>query len=113
MKTAEEVKPNYAPIYAACLYPKLAQIFVKHGYALAVHGSLAKDFDIIGVPWADKISNPDEVLKEITETFAIEVLGSDGKIYPYHEKNHGRICYTILIKFGDCHLDLSFFPFST
>lgn len=35
--------PNYAPVYAAALYPDLAELFRSHGYALACHGSLARD----------------------------------------------------------------------
>lgn len=54
-KTIDQIKPNYAPVYAAALYPEFAKIFQRHGYALAVHGSLARDFDIIGIPWAEKI----------------------------------------------------------
>lgn len=46
------MKPaNNAPFYAAGLYPKLADIFRSHGYALAVHGSVGTDFDLIAVPW--------------------------------------------------------------
>lgn len=32
---------NYAPIYAACLYPELEEMFRTKAWALAVHGSLA------------------------------------------------------------------------
>lgn len=42
---------NYAPIYAACLYPELEEMFRTKGWALAVHGSLARDFDIVAIPW--------------------------------------------------------------
>lgn len=37
---------NHAPIYAACLYPELAESFRTKGWALAVHGSLARDFEL-------------------------------------------------------------------
>ena len=49
------MKPaNRAAVYAAALYPDLAEIAREHGYALAVHGSLARDFDLIAVPWREK-----------------------------------------------------------
>lgn len=102
MKTAEEIKPNFAPVYVA-LYPKLAKIFQKHGYALAVHGSVARDFDLIAVAWAEKISNPEEVIKEITDTFAIMWEPHEPEI-----KNHNRKCYTLAVAFGECSIDLSF-----
>jgi hypothetical protein len=104
MKEVEEITPNYAPVYAAALYPQLANIFQKHGYALAVHGSLARDFDIIAVPWGEKVSSPDEVIKAITDGFVIHVIGEPDT------RNHGRVAYTISVGFGECALDLSFFP---
>lgn len=104
MKTADQVKPNYAPVYAAALYPQLAEIFVKHGYALAVHGSLKRDFDLVAVPWAETPSEPKEVIKEITTSFCIEEIGVPAM------KNHGRVAHTISVGFGECALDLSFVP---
>lgn len=104
MKTIEQLKPSYAPVYAAAMYPELARLFQKHGYALAVHGSLARDFDLIAVPWAEKVSQPRTVLRELTSTFSIKLIGKRGK------KNHGRYAYTYAVGFGHCSLDLSFFP---
>lgn len=104
MKTKDQVKPNYAPIYAAALYPQLARIFVDNGYALAVHGSLARDFDLIAVPWVDKPSSPKVILNIITKKFWIRLIGRDTK------KKHGRVAYTISVGHGDCAIDLSFLP---
>lgn len=104
MKEVEEIKPNYAAVYTVALYPKLAKIFQKHGYALAVHGSLARDFDIIAVPWGEKLSSPQEVIKEITDGFVIHQIGEPDT------RRYGRVAYTISVGFGECALDLSFFP---
>lgn len=105
MKAAVDIKPNYAPVYAAALYPELAKIFQKHGYALAAHGSLAKDFDLIAIPWIKgKLGSHKKILKEITTTFAIRLVGKSEK------KNWGRVAYTVSIGHGECRLDLSFFP---
>lgn len=99
------MKPaNYGPVYAAAMYPELCEIFRKNGYALAVHGSLARDFDLIAIPWAEKVSSVEKVLKDVINYFAIEVIGSP------ENKNHGRIAYTISCGFGNCVIDLSFFP---
>jgi hypothetical protein len=103
MKTAAEIKPNYAPVYAAAMYPDLCKIFQSHGYALAAHGSLARDFDLIAVPWAEKISAPQEVLDQITREFSVAISADSP-----HQKNHGRVAYTLIIGFGDCQIDLSF-----
>jgi hypothetical protein len=101
-KESREIHPNYAPVYAAALYPKLAKVFQKHGYALAVHGSLARDFDLIAVPWAENVSSHEEVIKEITRGYIRQIGAPDAK-------RHGRIAYLISIGFGECALDLSFF----
>lgn len=95
--------PTYAPVYCA-LYPKLAEIARSHGYALAIHGTLGRDMDLICVPWATAVSEPEDVVRSITNTFAIHTVGSPGK------KNHGREAWTISVGHGDCAIDLSFFP---
>lgn len=102
-KTLEQLKPNYGPVYAAAMYPGLCSVFQKHGYALAVHGSLARDFDLIAVPWTEKPSDPETVISEMLKVYAVSVIDS-------LVKNHGRIAYTISVGFGECALDLSFMP---
>ena len=95
-------KPNYAPVYAAAMYPKLCEIFRKHGYALAVHGTLARDFDLIAVPWQDTVSSLNVVLEEVTNTFAVQIIGQP------EVKPHKRLAYTLSVGFGECACDLSF-----
>ncbi|WP_236225743.1 hypothetical protein [Pseudomonas pseudonitroreducens] len=98
------MKPaNFAPVYA-CIYPQLAELTRQHGYALAIHGSLGRDFDLICIPWIDNPESPEFVVKQITESFAIQQVGEP------EAKKHGRIAYTISLSFGECALDLSFMP---
>ena len=97
-------EPDYAPMYCA-LYPELAKVTQEHGDALAVHGSLGRDMDLICVPWVDNPSEPDEVVKAITEKFHIKAVGGPPTI-----KEHGREAWTISIGFGECFIDLSFMP---
>lgn len=95
--------PNYAPVYA-CLYPKLAEVVRSHGYALAVHGSLVRDFDLICVPWIEKPEPPQKVVDSIVNKFSIVQIGDPVM------KLHNRLVFTISLSFGDCSLDLSFMP---
>lgn len=98
------MKPaNYAPIYA-CVYAQLAEVARSHGYALAAHGSLAADFDLVCIPWVPGVSDPQSVVDEITSRFAIKQVGAP------EQKEHGRVAYTISFEFGECRLDLSFMP---
>ena len=96
--------PSYAPTYCA-LYPALANIARSHGYALAIHGTLGRDMDLICVPWAETVSEARAVIDEITRTFAICLIGDAPTA-----KNHGREAWTISIGHGECAIDLSFTP---
>lgn len=99
------MKPaNNAPIYIGA-YKELAEIARKHGYAMAVHGSVARDLDLICIPWVDDAAGPQAVVDEITSTFAFKETDKPPRI-----REHGRIVYTLLVSFGDCFLDLSFTP---
>ena len=104
MKTKDELKPNYGPVYTAAMYPGLAGIFHRHGYALAVHGSLARDFDLIAVPWAETVSDHAAVLKDVTTEYAVRLV-DDGEM-----RNHGRKAYMLSCGFGECAIDISFMP---
>lgn len=103
MKKKEEIRPNYAPVYAAALYPDLAKLFIENGYALAVHGSVARDFDLIAFPWTYDVTPRKQMLKKLTKQFALSIIGKAGK------KPYGRLAYTLSVGFGECALDLSFF----
>lgn len=102
MKTVEQLKPNFGPVYAAAMYPGLAEIFHRHGYALACHGSLARDFDLIAVPWGESVSDHKTVLNEVTTQFALKLVGEGER------KNHGRMAYSLACGFDGCAIDLSF-----
>ncbi len=106
VKTLEQLKPaSYGPFYAAGLYPKLADIFRRHGYALAVHGSVGTDFDLIAVPWVEDAADPETIAAEVNTAFAAKFSRLDFEVRP-----HGRITYKLAISFGTCALDISFTP---
>jgi len=98
---------NYGPFYAAGLYVKLAKIFREHGYALAVHGSVGTDFDLIAVPWVEEAGDPGSIITELLAKFAFAKFPDAEKFTP---KPHGRIAYALHLSFGDCRLDISFTP---
>lgn len=97
---------TFAPVYAA-MYPEIAEITRLHGYALAIHGSLQRDFDLIAIPWVLYPDKPENVIKAISEKFAFQVIGEPKQML------HNRICYTVNIAFGECFLDFSFMPIVT
>lgn len=89
-----------APLYTA-IYPELAEYFRSHGYALAIHGSMAKDFDLIAVPWTDEVSPIGVVVDGLESAYGMKSVS-------VAVKNHGRICHTVIVGHGTCYLDLSF-----
>lgn len=98
------MKPaGYSPVYAA-LYPQFAEITRKHGYALAIHGTMNRDFDVVALPWAETVSTPSVVVAELIKSFALTSVGEPT------EMRYGRICYTLSIGFGECFADVSFMP---
>lgn len=86
------------------LYPRLAEIIRRHGYAAAVHGSMQRDLDLICIPWVEECSDPELVVEEITSCFALHQVG------PPEARPHGRRAWLLSIGFGECALDLQFMP---
>jgi len=95
--------PNFSPVYAA-MYPALSEIARTHGYAMAVHGTMARDFDVICIPWIDSPASPETVVAAMCSDFALDPVGQP------EMRQHGRLIYTLAVAFGDCFLDLSFMP---
>ena len=96
------MKPsNYAPAYVA-IYPMLAERARQHGYALAVHGTVARDFDIVAVPWVLDASDPETLLAALVDQTCAKLVGGPPTTNP-----HGRKTWTLSIGFGECFVDLS------
>jgi len=81
-----------------------------HGYALAAHGSMSRDIDLIAVPWVAEAKTPEvlvgglrSVLKRLYPV-TLEVGPSDE-----HPKPHGRICWSFWIR-PWTYIDLSIMP---
>lgn len=98
----------YMPLIYATFYPGLCDIARKHGYALALHGSLMRDMDVCLIPWVDTVSPIEEVLEEMGCHYGF-IRNDEGK---YHDKPtikpHGRVAYVIQTGIG--YLDISVMP---
>ena len=51
---------NRAPAYVV-LYHSLCDVARKYGYALAIHGSVVTDLDLIAIPWVDETCSAEEL----------------------------------------------------
>ncbi len=98
-----------------------------HGYALAVHGSLARDIDLIAVPWRPDVSTPTEVAEAVRATAAnitghLAWIRNDPRADPRdftrrnpEPKFHGRLGWSIYVTSGRrggyrTYIDLSVMP---
>ncbi len=86
-----------------------------HGYAIAVHGSLARDIDLVAIPWTDHADDADILARSIRGAVA-GVLGSahlhadkDGSLN-WTEKPHGRKALTLIHAGFVGEIDLSVMP---
>lgn len=103
--------PSFAPVYAV-FFPILAEIAQANGYALALHGSLQRDLDLLAVPWTKEAVSAEELMKAIAD-YAGEVMGMMFEtavvITQVEEKPHGRKAWCIAMGNGSV-IDLSVTP---
>jgi len=97
-----------APWYAM-YYVRLDRVAWRHGYCLALHGSMSRDFDLVAIPWTEDADSP-EKLVEAFRRFVISGTKISLKIAPPVKKPHGRLSYVIPIGYGEQYLDLSVMP---
>lgn len=79
------------------------------GYALALHGSLARDIDLIAIPWAEQADDPDYLLDRLCGVLSGK-LGRALREKAWTDKPHGRRACTIILP-GMCpEIDFSVMP---
>lgn len=61
------MKPaTHAPFFA-CLYSSLCDTARAHGYALAIHGTVTTDLDLIAVPWTPAAISAEELMQVLMQ----------------------------------------------
>jgi hypothetical protein len=82
------------------------------GYAITIHGSLARDIDLVAIPWADRADDPDFLVNRLCGAIA-SITGRCNQYNEWAEKPHGRRAKTLLVwgtQFGSIDIDLSVMP---
>ncbi len=88
----------------AWMIPVATRVARRFGYAIAVHGSMSRDLDLIAVPWVKTASEPLPMIEAIAEML-------DGKVIPAMEVSaHGRIAYNIVFEGAWHFIDISVTP---
>ncbi len=96
-------------VYHKIIEP-LRDVAYENGYALTVHGSLARDIDLVPIPWTDR-AIPAAELYEGIRAKTEEILGAaiPDERYPQPEvKPHGRLAWSFQV--GGTYIDLSVMP---
>ncbi len=109
-KEPRRTSTAYGLAYARAL-PALTEIARQHGYALAVHGSMATDLDVIAVPWTIDASDANTLAEALRA--CVGGMWAGGVSCASHASTatlHGRIAYTILP--SDLFLGVPKLPFS-
>lgn len=94
------------PDYAAFL-TKSRIIAEQEGYAIAIHGSLTRDFDLVAIPWTKDCSKPITLLTRLCFNTAWKMQHET----PTH-REHGRLVWSLIREeFGDPRfIDFSVMP---
>lgn len=92
---------------ADILIVPLREVARRHGYALAVHGSLSYDIDLIACPWRDLATSPESLAEAIHK--AVDAIAGTSKLTGPEKKPHGRQAWSMHMG-GGPYVDLSVMP---
>ena len=109
MKTKEQVRIEGKPVFYAVLYNSMRKAAIDCGYALALHGSMQSDMDLMAMPWVEDAKPVEELVKAIDDCVGQTVWKEFSITKGPTHRPHGRMVYTISIM-GDWHIDLSVIP---
>lgn len=90
-------------------YVGLERVAHRHGYALALHGSMGRDLDLLAVPWTDDADSAEKLLKAFQRFIATKKNVKYEKPFPT-KKPHGRVAYALPIGYEGHYLDVSVMP---
>ena len=91
------------------ILPPMRRAAKDQGYALAVHGSLDRDIDLVAIPWREhNVADKDKLVLALTGAIA-GVTGRCNREREWAEKPHGRWAKILLVWCGEnsANLDLS------
>lgn len=115
MKLPEPVAP--AAFYAT-LIPYLREIALKNGYALAIHGSMQRDIDLVAIPWVKGAEEPEVLIASLKKAIGGHDVNRLHWVKNPEKKPHGRIAWSFYFNEQDAkrgtgpYLDISVMPLS-
>lgn len=100
-----------------CVYAQLLPVIraaaKEMGYAIAVHGTMQRDLDLLAVPWVEDAKSPRELVEMVAmavDGFVIGDVHDRGKVSQEPTvQPHGRLSWNICWG-GNPFIDLSVIP---
>ena len=87
---------NGHAVYYAELYPRLKAVAQRHGWELALHGSMNHDLDIMAMPWEEAPSRPADFIDAMRRCIGVPPEA----VRINRTRPNGRIIYVIAITPG-------------
>ena len=92
------------------ILPAVREVARFNGYAVAVHGSLKRESELIAVAWPDQACEPGELINQVRGAVS-GILGNCIQLTkPPTQKPHGRIAVTLVHPGFAGEIDLSIIP---
>ena len=104
----KQAAPAMPAVYCS-LYRVLVDVGRELGYAMAIHGTLANDMDVLAAPWTDEAAPAEDLVAAVIDrTGAMDLNRANPGKNP-GVKPHGRLAWTLLLD-GGAYIDLSVMP---
>jgi hypothetical protein len=106
----EERRAAAIKVFMDLCFPRLRETARTCGYALATHGTMRRDCDLIACPWVDDAVDPEELVKRLAATMRDATGWGFGEAREdWAAKPHGRVAL-IFIASSSVNVDLSIMP---
>lgn len=99
---SEKPIPKKEPVLYAFLYMRMVDVLRPLGYAVALHGSMMNDLDVVAIPWIKEAVGDAAVLEELKEQLGLVMISGD-----MGDKPHGRRAWSLVWKDSHLVVDLS------
>ena len=106
VKSREHVITNGRAVFYASMWNDFRQAALDCGWALALHGSLSNDMDIMAMPWVEEAKPIEEMIQALEGCLTIPEEGHHCQTQVSEDKPNGRVVYTIHI-WADFYIDLN------
>lgn len=93
------------PVFYSVLWPSMRQAAIDCGWALALHGSMQSDMDLMAMPWIEDCKPVEVLVKALSDCLG-DTVWTKLHLVQHNTKPHGRVVYTMSIG-SDWYIDLS------